>query len=332
MKAHVLTVCCFMAAAVLFFNSACSFTIANGKTIFPSKKYVTKTITVTHVTAITASASVNVFYYQTPGNPRVEIYAPDNILPYVKVSVTNGKLEAGMKMKNGESIKWGDSKCEVRVYAPEVTSFSASSSADIKLATALNTGKDVFLHASSSGDVNGGALTCGGLNIAASSSGDVKLSDVTCNKVELNASSSGDIDLNRLNGKSLSASCSSSGDCTIGILTCSADMDIRTSSSGDCEIKSVTCVGDINAVASTSGDVILKSGSCRNAMFSASTSSNVTADNVKASDIEASASTGGEVACQPSGVLTVKISSGGKVGYKGNPTYISGDAKKVSRL
>lgn len=332
MKTSVGVVGSFMFVAVLFLCSACGFAVT-GKTIVPSKTYVTREVSATHVTSIVAYASVNVVYYQTAGSPRIEIYAPENILPYIDVAVSDGELKAGIKLKNGESVRWGDSKCEVRVYAPEVISFAASSSADIKLGTALNTAKPVRIHSSSSGDVDASVIKCGELDMEASSSGDIKLSDVVCNgKVTLDISSSGDINIDKLDGGAFFLSASSSGDCNIGSLVSSADMEMEASSSGGCEVKSVICAGNISAAASSSGDIVLKNGSCRDAVFSATSSGNVVADNVKAGNVTASASTSGDITCHPSGTLTVKVSTGGSVGYKGSPAHISGDVKKVSKL
>ena len=128
----------------------------------PSKNYVTEKVSISDIEAIKSSSSVDVVYTQASGTPYAEIYAPDNIVPLIKVEQDGKTLRIGFK--SNTSIN-GRYKCEVRVFAPEVTSFSTSSSSDITLANGLKTSKPVTLKASSSGDIDASSLACGDLSM-----------------------------------------------------------------------------------------------------------------------------------------------------------------------
>ena len=273
----------------------------------PSKNYVTEKVSISDIEAIKSSSSVDVVYTQASGTPYAEIYAPDNIVPLIKVEQDGKTLRIGFK--SNTSIN-GRYKCEVRVFAPEVTSFSTSSSSDITLANGLKTSKPVTLKASSSGDIDASSLACGDLSMTTSSSGDIKIGTITCGMLSLDTQSSGDI-------KVTSAQCTGA--------------TIDSSSSGDCIVAEMACSGDVKASTSSSSDIKL-AGTCRNASFSASSAGGIYAKDLLAKDVEARASSAGDVECNASGVLSTSVSSAGSVRYKGEPARVEGKIKGVSKL
>lgn len=273
----------------------------------PSKNYVTEKVSISDIEAIRSSSSVDVVYTQASGTPYAEIYAPDNIVPLVKVEQDGKSLKIGFK--SNTSIQ-GRYKCEVRVFAPEVTSFSTSSASDITLANGLKTSKPVTLKASSSGDIDASSIQCGDLSMTTSSSGDIKAGTITCAMLALDTQSSGDIKL-------ASATCTGA--------------TIESSSSGDCVVSEMACSGDVKASTSSSSDIKL-AGTCRNASFSASSAGNIYAKDLLAKDVEARASSAGDIECNASGVLSTSVSSAGGVRYKGEPARVEGKIKGVSKL
>lgn len=203
-------------ALTLITSESCSFAIGNTP-IKPSKKYVTKKVEIKNINSISASTSVDVVYTQSQGKAYAEVYAPDNIIPYIKVQQSGNKLKVNYDFPKGKSLSiQGKYVCEVRVFAPEVTDFSTSSSSDIKFANGLKTHKDVTLNTSSSGDITIDNITCHMLSLSTSSSGDMKINTARCNET-----------------------------------------DIKSSSSGDCEIESLSCRGTVKATTSSSGDISL---------------------------------------------------------------------------
>lgn len=273
----------------------------------PSKNYVTEKVSISDIEAIRSSSSVDVVYTQASGTPYAEIYAPDNIVPLVKVEQDGKDLKIGFK---GNTSIQGRYKCEVRVFAPEVTSFSTSSASDITLANGLKTSKPVTLKASSSGDIDASSVQCGDLSMTTSSSGDIKVGTIACGMLALDTQSSGDI-------KVTSATCTGA--------------DIESSSAGDCIVRQMACSGDVKASTSSSSDIKL-AGTCRNATFSASSAGSIYAKDLLAKDVEARASSAGDIECNASGVLSTSVSSAGGVRYKGEPARVEGKIKGVSKL
>ena len=93
--------------------------------IVPSKNYVTKKVEVKSFDGISASTSIDVEYTQTSGNQDVEVYAPDNLVDYVKVEVEDGVLKVCFESKNkkkGITIN-RKHKTKVSVSAQQYTSF-----------------------------------------------------------------------------------------------------------------------------------------------------------------------------------------------------------------
>lgn len=224
------------------------------KEIVASKNYETKQVKVGNFDGISTSTSIDVIYTQTSGRQNVEVYAPDNVIQYVRVEVEDGILKVGFNskgFKNGLSIR-GEHKTQVRVSAPEIRRLYASSSGDIILKNGLQTTGLVTMKSSSSGDIKGGDVTCDELVAMASSSGDVELGKVECVSLEAKASSSGDVEIAYLTAESVNAQASSSGDV---ILSGKADKaNFEASSSGNVEAKHLK-VNQVAAKASSSGDV-----------------------------------------------------------------------------
>lgn len=306
---------------------------AGGKTVInPSKTYVTKKVNIGEVEAILASRSVDVVYTQHAGEPYAEIYAPENVAQYVKVEQDGKKLNVTYDFPKGTSLSFkGKYTCEVRVFAPEVTGFYTSSSSDITLANGLNTGKNVTFKMSSSGDIRAGKVQCGNLDVSTTSSGGLVLKQVTCREAVMNTESSGDIAVEEMTCTQANVYISSSGDCKVSGLKCAGNIEVESTSSGDCKIENIACKGDVSASSSSAGDVRL-SGICRNAVFKASSAGDVYAENLKAIDVEAHASSAGDVRCHVTGKLSAGSSSAGSVRYTGHPTSIEGETKGVSRL
>lgn len=245
-------------ALTLITSESCSFAIGNTP-IKPSKKYVTQKVEIKNINSISASTSVDVVYTQSQGKAYAEVYAPDNIIPYIKVQQSVNKLKVNYDFPKGKSLSiQGKYVCEVRVFAPEVTDFSTSSSSDIKFANGLKTHKDVTLNTSSSGDIDATNITCSNLKMNTSSSGDMKINTARCNET-----------------------------------------DIKSSSSGDCEIESLSCRGTVKATTSSSGDISLSgkcedanysAQSGGNIYAKSLKSKNVTASATSGGDIECYAS------------------------------------------
>ena len=236
--------------------------------IVPSKNYITQKVKVDNFEGIHTSTSIDVVYTQTTGETDVEIYAPDNLMEYVKVENNGDILKIFFESKEkGKSLNIkGKHETKVYISAPAVHTLLASSSGDIFLKNGLQYAGKVKIEASSSGDIEGSNIVCEALNTEASSSGDIDLGKVECTSLKAEASSAGDISIEALQAEMVSAEASSSGDVSLKGVCQSATFE--ASSAGDIEadnlkaekvVAKASSAGDVTCYASESLDVSISS-------------------------------------------------------------------------
>lgn len=229
-----------IASALLIPASGC----AKSPVVIANGNYVTREVKVKTVEAIKTSSCIDVEYTQSPVT-KVTVTAPDNVIDLIAVEMSGTTLRVDLK---GKVMKFGKNTC-VRVSAPSVTDFSASSSGDIKIIGDLRAEGSVTMSSSSSGDIDAKKVECAVLNLSASSSGDIEVDNALCQQVYAKASSSGDIEIG---GKCEKAalSASSSGDIKAKRLI-AVDVVASASSSGD-----ISCSGqNVDVKKSSAGDV-----------------------------------------------------------------------------
>ena len=235
---------------------SCAITVSSDSkdAIVPSKNYITQKVKVNNFDGISTSSSIDVKYTQTTGSTDVEVYAPDNLMEYVKLEVEGGMLKIFFySEETGKSINIkGKHDTEVRIAAPAVHALQASSSGDILLMNGLQCEEEVSLSASSSGDIKGGNILCKALETEASSSGDIELENVECTSLMTEASSAGDISINDVKAETVNVQASSSGDVSMAGVCRSAKFE--SSSAGDIEADGLKAEHVI-AKASSAGDI-----------------------------------------------------------------------------
>ena len=235
---------------------SCAITVSSDSkdAIVPSKNYITQKVKVDNFEGISTSSSIDVKYTQTNGSTDVEVYAPDNLMEYVKLEVEGGMLKIFFySEETGKSINIkGKHDTEVRIAAPAVHALQASSSGDILLMNGLQCEEEVSLSASSSGDIKGGNILCKALVTEASSSGDIELENVECTSLITEASSAGDISINDVKAETVNVQASSSGDVSLAGVCRSAKFE--SSSAGDIEADGLKAEHVI-AKASSAGDI-----------------------------------------------------------------------------
>ena len=234
------------------FSSCISVNSQNA--VIPSKNYVTQKVKVEKFDGIWTSTSNVVIFSQRTGHTDVEIYAPDNLMEYVKVEVDGGMLKIGFESEEkgrGLNIN-GKHDTEVRISAPAVHALRASSSGDIILKNGLQTTGKVNIESSSSGDIKGANIVCDALDTEASSSGDIDFEKVECTSLMLEASSAGDVSIKALKAETVYAEASSSGDVSLEGICRSAKFE--ASSAGDIEADDLKA-DEVIAKASSAGDI-----------------------------------------------------------------------------
>jgi predicted RecA/RadA family phage recombinase len=231
--------------------SAC---VVSQDAIVPSENYITQKVKVEAFGGISTSTAIDVVYTQADQTD-IEIYAPDNLMPFVKLVNDGGMLKVFFESDepgNGINIR-GKHHTKVNISAPAVHALHTSSSGDIVLVNGMKTNGLVTVESSSAGEIEGSGISCEELVIEASSAGDIELKNVACNTLQVEASSAGDVSL--------------SGTCRIAKLEASSAGEIdaddlkadtvkaEASSSGD-----VSCyaVESLEATTSSAGNVYFK--------------------------------------------------------------------------
>ncbi|WP_300727267.1 DUF2807 domain-containing protein [uncultured Bacteroides sp.] len=318
-------------AVSFFFYSAVSVSYAGHDN---ELNYVTKEVKVSKITSISTTRAVDVSYYQTAGKPRVEIYAPDYLLHSINVSDVNGDLQISMKSQDAGNSYFSftkDCDFEVRVYAPDVFSFSSGLASSIKFPDGLSTKRNVFIEVKGGGVVQGGAIKCRVLQISAEQSGDIDLGNVTCDDADVKAKTKAKVKIGCLMSKLADIGSSSSSVCSVDALITEKEAKFCTITSGTINVSGMNCRGRIFVQSSTSGETILE-GACEEGVLNAAEAGKISASSMTSKKMEVVSVTGGDVTCQTSGKLKVEIDKISSVKYTGNPKKISGDKKRAIRF
>lgn len=204
--------------------------------------------------SIDASMSVDVEYTRGALAP-VKVVTGESVLPYVTVEVKRGVLELGMKKEYTQrrrKLFGKDAKVKIYVTAPNVNSFSASTSADITCKSALTGLDKLTVEASTSGNVKLGRVSANSVKLEATTSGDVKIEKLeVADRIYAGASTSGDVSVSSIAAKNLEIDAATSGDFSCNGLNCNKlVVSVNTNSDVDVEGTAVTLAVD----AATGGD------------------------------------------------------------------------------
>lgn len=311
-------------------------------TITPSQMLTLKPVSLQGktFTALATNSAIDIEYNYSP-NVKAELEIQDNLLPYVKVEVSNSRLTIGFR----EDLQIVNMKRTPKliVYAPDVYTFMTNSVGDIEIRSDITCSTTVRLVANSAGDIKAKNISCIECNLVSNSAGDIKVGNINANSLSANANSAGDIEIQQVisqNAARLNVNSAGDIDCANIIAT---SIEAKSQSSGDIEIKAanadnisaiVSSAGDIKisrlnativkASGGSSGDITL-SGNCQDATLTASTASSIHAGSLKAINVTAACrSISSSITCnalQRCQISNVKGSSFKNVA-KGTPTII----------
>ena len=281
-----------IAAMAIIFGSA----EANARVTINAKgKVTTRTEMVKNFDSL-INKSVGNITYEEGESPRVKIVGPYNVVPYIEVKCTDGKLEIGHK--DNANIRMNGKRLDIIVVGKKVKDFGIEGSGDIIIAQGLS-GDKFLLGVSGSGDIEiKGALKASEVNIGIAGAGSVELKLVEATDVKCGISGAGDIEIEQMRGETLACGVTGAGDIT-------AKADVKTVSAG------VTGAGTVS----------LK-GKADKAKFGVSGSGDVQAEKMEVSDVEAGVSGSGDIFCYATQRLAATSTATGKVVYSGNPTNI----------
>lgn len=311
--------------------------IASGRTIKPSSTYKTKTVNCSEIEAICTNTSIDIVY--CVGNQKVEIYAPDNILPYIEVVVQNKELRVNYK----ENMTFeGSHKTKVTVTAPAVTRFKSNSSGGIIIKDNITLkDKDIELMINSAGDIS--ALNIEGKDVMfrTNSAGDIKTGNVNANQIKLICNSAGNIETGNLIAQNnIMVNTNSAGDIKVPKIVAGLDAQIHANSAGDIKVDTIlsdktlitaNSAGDIktsnvksNIVSATTNSAgsITISGICEKASLSCNMTGYIKAGELQAKIVAAITTSLGNISCNALETITITKRGSGDIIYTGNPTNV----------
>lgn len=333
----------FFQTAILAIFILASGLCASALDITPSSKYVTRKVTSGPFNAVRTNTAIDLIY--TNGPQDITIYAPDNLMKYIKVSI-KGK-EIVVSYSENLSIK-GKVNVQARISSPDVVQFTSGSSGDIIIKSNLERkGKEVQLIALSAGDIKASKIDAETVTLRTNSAGDIKTGDIKADyvnittnsagdietgniaareKAEIKTNSAGDIELEQVYvGDKLSIAANSAGEIEIDDAS-AENITIHANSSGSIEIDKCKST-NLSAYCNSVGDVEI-AGICENASLSTNSSGNIKARNLKATNITATVRSIGNVECHPLKSLTGNSPGNGKIRYAGKPSTISVTSSK----
>ena len=288
----------------LAYAMACFSCMGTAHTVQPSKNYQTERRTIGNIQEVSTLSSIDVVYHQTSGQPYAEIYASDNVMPYVVLKESKGALS--VYYQDGTSIQ-GENRCRVDVYAPSVSRFTTMASGDIAIPKGLRTE--------------------GSIRFQTNASGDIECPTVQCNSLQAEINASGDIDVQQVNCQKLQASINASGDMTVHKAVCQ-HASLTINASGDLVVPNLQCQDIVKATVNASGDMVIK-GSCQEAVLRDNASGDLAADNLKAVKVDAAVYGSGDLSCRASRSITARTYGSGSINYAGNPSQVVTEGKHI---
>lgn len=289
---------------VLACGVTCFSCVGTAHTIQPSKNYQTEKRSIGSIHGVSTVSSIDIVYHQTSGSTYAEIYASDNVMPYVVLDESQGELT--VYYKNDVNFK-GENRCRVEVYAPSVTRFRTMASGDISIPKGL--------------------MANGKIQFQTCASGDIECPSVQCGEFQAETNASGDIGVRQVNCRKLQVSINASGDMTIKEAVC-RDASLSVNASGDCVISRLQCKEKLNASVNASGDLTV-SGSCQKAVLRDNASGDLEAGLLKADEVDAEANGSGDISCHAARSLTARTYGSGSISYRGNPSQVATEGKHI---
>ena len=176
---------------------------------FAAQPLQTRTETVADFTEVHASAGVRVLYTQGPLTPAV-IQAPADILPYISVKVSGGKLTATIDHLDNKVRNRKLDGLKIQISSPRIEDLDASSGAVLEAVTDIKS-NELDVEASSGALIKVPNASVGEMTVDVSSGALVEIASATTNDFEVDASSGASVQVGTLNTKKAEFEVSSAG-------------------------------------------------------------------------------------------------------------------------
>lgn len=217
--------------------------------ITPSKTIVRKEVKASGFTQLLTVTAIDIVY--TPSSKtRVVIEAPDNVMPYVSVTVSGDKLTASFNRKS-LSFK-GNPGCKLLVEAPDVRSFTTTSAGSITVAGTIDLPGTVRMSTNSAGAINARKVVCDDFAAEVNSAGAITVENLSAIAVNVSTSSAGDINVRKVKADNIKCVSSSAG--KINISGSCQSVRLIANSAGDINAEGLKAAS-VNAVANSVGNI-----------------------------------------------------------------------------
>lgn len=224
--------------SVALFMSSCIFRVNESGLSTIAKEYITSNgvivDTVLHPAAFNAvSVKNNLEVRYSPGETKVEITGPDDLICYLEVESKDGELNISIK----DGIRFDTSSIIIKISSEHLNSATLLGSGTLSLRgvdTKNSKDKSLSLFLNGSGEIKGSSLKAESCNVKLSGSGDIEIENLVCSSLNSALAGSGDINISFLEAGDVKASISGSG-------------DISLSGRADSAVYSIAGSGKINA-------------------------------------------------------------------------------------
>jgi len=199
------------------------------KTINGNGNLIRKEVAIPDYNEISLNISADIFYNNdTISPPYLQIYADENILPYINVGVKRGKLI----IESEEGINLRATTLKIFTNSGNLNAVDVSASGSVHLRGEVNAG-EMKMNISGSGAISADSLYCERTELDVSGSGNAKLCGVS-NHIELDISGSGSIDALKFSSLVAKADVSGSGRIKLWV---GRKFDATVSGSGEIQYK-----------------------------------------------------------------------------------------------
>lgn len=218
--------------------SSCIFRVNESGLSSISKQYINSNgvivDTLLHPAAFNAvSVKNNLDVRYSPGETKVEITGPDDLICYLEVESKDGELNISIK----DGIRFDTSSIIIKISSEHLNSAAMLGSGTLYLYdvnTKNSENKSLSLFLNGSGEIKGSSLKAKTCNVKLSGSGDIEIENLICGSLNSALAGSGDINISFLEAGDVKASISGSG-------------DISLSGRADSAVYSIAGSGEIDA-------------------------------------------------------------------------------------
>lgn len=146
-----------------------------------------------------------------PGDAiKIEISAPEEIMPNITVKVEKGVLKIGQKESTFTNRNIGKYAISARVTAPGIDCFKTYGTGDMKVE--YITGKKLKFYTYGTGNINTENVECDEAYFKTYGTGDINIDKLNITTGELETAGTGDIKIKMINATDLKANTSGTGD------------------------------------------------------------------------------------------------------------------------